>query len=138
MGTGTIKIPVIEFIQEIRTLASDVKLDFTAFLSDADGDTAISNFSVDLYASELGGGTVDYSLIGASLDLDAFNIDLSAPENSYEVLGFDTPNDKLVFIGEPSATASIDNSGVDSIVTIQDFTVTVVGADLAASNILIM
>ncbi|MEO7559677.1 MAG: hypothetical protein ABIT23_05405, partial [Nitrosospira sp.] len=140
MGKGTIKIPVIEFIQATENLASDVKLDLTASLTDADSDTATSNFSVDLFANDLG-GTFDFTLLGASSDLDGFNVDLAASQDAYRIEGFDKPADTLFLLGDLGAGVSINNTGADSIVSVtetggvQTTVITVVGVDLALTDI---
>ena len=142
MGKGTVKIPVIEFIQSSENLASDIKLDFTASLADADSDTATSNFSVDLFANDLPANS--YTLLGATSDLDSFDVDLAASQVSYRVEGFDTPDDTLFLLGDSTATVSINNSGTDSIVSVAETTggqttvITVVGADLLTSNIVLV
>ena len=142
MGKGTVKIPVIEFIQSSENLASDIKLDFTASLADADSDTATSNFSVDLFANDLPANS--YTLLGAASDLDSFDVDLTASQVSYRVEGFDTPDDTLFLLGDSTATVSINNSGTDSIVSVAETTggqttvITVVGADLLTSNIVLV
>ncbi|SDH11690.1 DUF5801 repeats-in-toxin domain-containing protein [Nitrosomonas sp. Nm132] len=141
MGKGVVKIPVIEFIQATENLASDVLLDFAASLTDADGDSATSDFSVDLFANDLE-GTFDFTLTGASGVLDSFNIDLSALQDSYKIEGFDTPDDQLALLGDLGATVSIDNSGADSIISVtetggQTTSITVVGVDLVPANIVI-
>ncbi|SEF55012.1 DUF5801 repeats-in-toxin domain-containing protein [Nitrosomonas ureae] len=143
MGKGVIKVPVIEFIKSTENLASDVKLDFSASLTDADSDTATSNFSVDLFANDLG-QTFDFTLVGASSDLDGFDVDLSASQVSYKIEGFDKPADKLFLLGDSGAGVSIDNSGANSIVSVTETTggqttvITVVGVDLASSDIVLI
>ena len=142
MGKGTVKIPVIEFIQSSENLASDIKLDFTASLADADSDTATSNFSVDLFANDLPANS--YTLLGATSDLDSFDVDLAASQVSYRIEGFDTPDDTLFLLGDSTAIVSINNSGTDSIVSVAETTggqttvITVVGADLLTSNIVLV
>ncbi|MNZ55175.1 hypothetical protein D3C78_730970 [compost metagenome] len=151
MGLGTIKVPVIEFIQETENLASDIQLTFSATLTDGDGDTATSTFDANLFANEVAADALfDYSLVGTGGERDAFNIDLEAEENLYQVTGFDANaspglRDTLVLIGDPNVQAtdiSIDNNGADSIVTIDESggqitTITVVGVDLLAGDIVI-
>jgi hypothetical protein len=146
MGLGTIKIPVIQFIQETESLASDIQLAFSATLTDGDGDTATSTFAANLFANDPGEALFDYSLAGTLDEQDAFNIDLSGVENLYQVTGFDANaspglRDTLVLIGDQSAVVqSIDNSGANSIVTVdesggQTTTITVVGVDLLNTDI---
>ena len=140
MGRGEIKIPVIQFTQEIEGLASDVKLAFTATIKDGDQDAATSAFVANLFANEPEAAALDYLLVGTS-GSDAFNIDLSAAENLYQVAsGFGT-GDKLVLIGDAGATfLPINNSGANAVVTIDETgipttIVTLIGIDLAVADV---
>ncbi|MGF6488497.1 DUF5801 repeats-in-toxin domain-containing protein [Pseudomonas frederiksbergensis] len=142
MGLGTIKIPVIQFIQETESLASDIQLSFNATVTDRDGDSATSTFDANLFANDLT-GTFDYTLVGTGGEQDAFNVDLSFTENQYQVTGFDADanlRDTLVLNGDQNAGVQIDTSGADSIVTVtetggQVTTITLVGVDLLSSDI---
>ncbi|MEK1837201.1 MAG: hypothetical protein AAAB23_17980 [Pseudomonas sp.] len=142
MGLGTIKIPVIEFIQETESLASDIQLSFNATVTDRDGDSATSTFDANLFANDLT-GNFDYTLVGTGGEADAFNVDLSFDENLYQVTGFDADanlRDTLVLNGDQNAGVQIDTSGADSIVTVtetggQVTTITLVGVDLLSSDI---
>ena len=143
MGRGDIKIPVIQFIQETESLASDIQLSFNATVTDRDGDSATSTFDANLFANDLT-GTFDYTLVGTGGERDAFNVDLSFTENQYQVTGFDADanlRDTLVLNGDQnSVVQSIDISGADSIVTIaetggQITTITLVGVDLLSTDI---
>jgi hypothetical protein len=142
MGLGTIKIPVIEFIQETESLASDIQLTFNATVTDGDGDSATSTFDANLFANDLT-GSFDYTLVGTGGEQDAFNVDLSFTENLYQVTGFDAGadlRDTLVLNGDQNAVVQIDNSGSDSIVSVtetggQVTTITLVGVDLLSSDI---
>jgi hypothetical protein len=142
MGKGEIKIPNIVFVQETAVLASDIKLDFTATVTDGDGDTATNAFSADLYANELG-GDFDFLLAGATGEQDAFNVDLSSDLTTYEVTGFEVGSDLLVLLGLTPASVDIDNFGLDSVVSIGETaggevtTVTVVGVDLTTDDIVL-
>jgi hypothetical protein len=144
MGLGTIKIPVIEFIQQTESLASDVQLTFNATVTDRDGDSATSTFDANLFANDLT-GTFDYTLVGTGGERDAFNVDLSFTENQYQVTGFDADanlRDTLVLNGDQNAVVQIDNSGTDSIVSVtetggQVTTITLVGVDLLTSDIVL-
>ncbi len=144
MGLGTIKIPVIQFIQETASLASDIQLTFNATVTDRDGDSASSTFDANLFANDLA-GAFDYTLMGTGGELDAFNVDLSFDENLYQVTGFDADlnlRDTLVLNGDQSAAFQIDNSGTDSIVTVtetggQVTTITLVGVDLLSGDIVL-
>ncbi|WP_237887066.1 DUF5801 repeats-in-toxin domain-containing protein [Pseudomonas sp. PGPR40] len=144
MGLGTIKIPVIQFIQETESLASDIQLTFNATVTDRDGDSASSTFDANLFANDLT-GAFDYTLVGTDDELDAFNVDLSFDENLYQITGFDTDanlRDTLVLNGDQTADVQIDTSGADSIVTVTETggdvtTITLVGVDLLTSDIVI-
>ncbi|WP_144171496.1 DUF5801 repeats-in-toxin domain-containing protein [Pseudomonas sp. Kh13] len=144
MARGDIKIPVIEFIKETENLASDVKLQFSATLTDKDGDSASSTFDANLFANEADNAPFDFTLVGTTGQRDAFNVDLSADEQLYQVNGFDAgagQRDTLVLNGDPNAVVqSIDNTGADSIVTIaesggQTTTITLVGVDILNTDI---
>ncbi|WP_095147497.1 DUF5801 repeats-in-toxin domain-containing protein [Pseudomonas sp. Irchel s3b6] len=143
MARGEIKIPVIQFIQESENLASDVKLAFSATLTDKDGDSATSTFDANLFANDSADALFDFRLVGTGGERDAFNIDLSVDENLYQVTGFDagpSVQDTLVLNGDQNAVVQIDNSGADSIVTIaesggQITTITLVGVDLLNTDI---
>ncbi|WP_095151316.1 DUF5801 repeats-in-toxin domain-containing protein [Pseudomonas sp. Irchel s3b5] len=141
MGRGDIKIPVIQFISESESLANDVKLAFSATLTDKDGDSATSTFDANLFANDAANAQFDYTLVGTIGEQDAFNIDLSINDNLYQVTGFDVGpdvHDKLVINGVQN-TFQIDNTGFDSIVTVtepgQVTTITVVGVDLQDSDL---
>ncbi len=140
MAIGEVKIPEIRFTTLTENLANDVQLDFSATVTDKDGDTAVDLFSANLFANEIT-GAFDFVLTGGAGAQDAFDIDLATTMDQYQVSGFDTATDKLVLIGDATAAVTnIDNSGADSIVTItetgaQVTTVTVVGVDLLASHI---
>ena len=144
MARGDIKIPVIEFIKETENLASDVKLQFSATLTDKDGDSATSTFDANLFANEPDNAPFDFTLVGTTGQRDAFNVDLSTDELLYQISGFDAgagQRDTLVLNGDPNAVVqSIDNTGQDSIVTIaesggQTTTITLVGVDIANNDI---
>ncbi|WP_223543571.1 DUF5801 repeats-in-toxin domain-containing protein [Pseudomonas sp. GL-B-12] len=143
MGRGDIKIPVIQFIQQSESLASDVQLAFSATLTDKDGDSATSTFAANLFANEPANAPFDFTLVGTAGEQDAFNIDLSVNENLYQVTGFDVGSgvqDKLVLNGDPNAVFQIDNSGANGVVTVaeaggQATTITVVGAHVQNTDI---
>ncbi|MDF9774668.1 DUF5801 repeats-in-toxin domain-containing protein [Pseudomonas baetica] len=144
MGRGEIKIPVIQFIQQSESLASDVQLAFSATLTDKDGDSATSTFDANLFANDPTNASFDFTLVGTGGEQDAFNIDLSINENLYKVTGFDVGSgvqDKLVLNGDPNAVVqSINNTGADGVVTIaetggQTTTITLVGAHIQSTDI---
>ncbi|WP_447776438.1 T1SS-143 repeat domain-containing protein [Pseudomonas chlororaphis] len=146
MGKGTIKVPTIEFIHEVQSLASDIQLAFNATVTDKDGDTATSAFDANLFANDPADALFDFRLVGTTGERDAFNIDLSVAENQYQVTGFDAgagQRDAVVLIGDPGATVqSINNAGADSIVTVAETggqltTITLVGVDLLNTDIVL-
>jgi len=146
MGKGTIKVPVIQFIKEIQSLASDIQLAFNATVTDKDGDTATSAFDTNLFANDPSDQAFDFRLVGTTGERDAFNIDLSVAENLYQVSGFDAgpgQRDVVVLIGDPGATVqSINNASNDSIVTIAETggqltTITLLGVDLLSTDIVL-
>jgi hypothetical protein len=144
MGRGDVKIPVIQFIQQSESLASDVQLAFSATLTDKDGDSATSTFDANLFANDPGNALFDFTLVGTGGERDAFNVDLSVNQNRYQVTGFDVGagvQDKLVLNGDPNAVVqSINNTGADSVVTVaetggQTTTITLVGVDVQNTDI---
>ncbi|QLL16184.1 DUF5801 repeats-in-toxin domain-containing protein [Pseudomonas chlororaphis] len=146
MGLGTIKVPVIQFIKETQSLASDIQLAFNATVTDKDGDTATSAFDANLFANDPSDQTFDFRLVGTTGERDAFNIDLSVAENQYQVSGFDAgpgQRDAVVLIGDPGAVVqSVDNAGADSIVTVAETggqltTITLLGVDLLNTDIVL-
>jgi hypothetical protein len=141
MASGDVKIPELLFTKTIG-LVDTVKLDFMATVTDKDGDTATDSFSAALAPAQGSSAAFDFVLAGTASVADAFNVDLGSTRIDWQVTGFDTgpAADKLVFLGDAAASASVDNSGADSIVTIsetggQTTTVTVVGVHLAASDL---
>jgi hypothetical protein len=141
MASGDVKIPELLFTKTIG-LVDTVKLDFMATVTDKDGDTATDSFSAALAPAQASSAAFDFVLAGTASVADAFNVDLGSTRIDWQVTGFDTgpAADKLVFLGDAAASASVDNSGADSIVTIsetggQTTTVTVVGVHLAASDL---
>ncbi|AMS12802.1 hypothetical protein A3218_00045 [Pseudomonas chlororaphis] len=146
MGLGTVKVPVIQFIKETQSLASDIQLAFNATVTDKDGDTATSAFDANLFANDPSDQSFDFRLVGTTGERDAFNIDLSVAENQYQVSGFDAgagQRDAVVLIGDAGAVVqSVDNTGADSVVTVtetggQVTTITLVGVDLLNTDIVL-
>ena len=144
MGRGDVKIPVIQFIQQSESLASDVQLAFSATLTDKDGDSATSTFDANLFANDPANASFDFTLVGTAGEQDAFNIDLSVNQHLYQVNGFDAGSglrDKLVLNGDPNAVVqSINNTGADSVVTVaetggQTTTITLVGVDVQNTGV---
>ncbi|WP_413704132.1 DUF5801 repeats-in-toxin domain-containing protein [Pseudomonas sp. Pseusp16] len=144
MGRGDVKIPVIQFIQQSESLASDVQLAFSATLTDKDGDSATSTFDANLFANDPANASFDFTLVGTAGEQDAFNIDLSVNQNLYQVSGFDVGSglrDKLVLNGDPNAVVqSINNTGADGVVTVaetggQTTTITLVGTHIQSTDI---
>ncbi len=141
MGFGDIKIPKIEVVVRGDNPPNDIFLDFSATLTDADGDTATSDFAIDLFGHDVD-QAFDYVLRDAGAGDDAFNVDLSAFQTAYFVQGFDTASgDKLVLLSDLDAGIAIDNSGVDSVVTVAESgseitTIVVAGVDLELEDII--
>ena len=136
MATGVVKIPEIQFITQTNNLANGIKLDFTATLTDGDGDTASSSFLANLSANQL--GTFDYVLNGTASKADAFDIDLAPAESKYQVNGFELGADKLVLLGTNSYT--LDTTTADTKLDVletggQHTFVTIVGVHIAAADI---
>ena len=147
MAKGDVKIPNIQFVTTTESLAKDIGLDFTASLTDNDGDTVTSSFSADLFTNKAATATFDYELIGTALARDTFDVDLASARNDYKITGFDTTagaRDQIVLLGDAGAVvSSIDNSGADSIVTItetgglQTTTLVVVGVDVQNTDLVL-
>jgi hypothetical protein len=136
MASGVVKIPEIQFITQVNNLANGIKLDFTATVTDGDGDTASSAFTTNLSANRL--GSFDYVLNGVSGKADAFDVDLAPAESKYQVNGFELGTDKLVLLGANSYT--LDTSTADTKVDIlesggQHTFVTIVGVHITAGDI---
>jgi hypothetical protein len=150
MGFGDIKIPKIEVVVRGDEPPNDIFLDFSATLTDADGDSATTDFAIDLYGNNVISESqfFDYTLVDAGdPNGDAFNVDLTSELTEYLVTGFDnaTDDDKLLLLGDADAAVAIDNSDNDSIVTVtesgaegQTTTVTVVGVDLTQGDDVIL
>jgi hypothetical protein len=141
MATGVVKIPEIQFITTTNNLADGLKLSFNASVADGDGDVASSAFQANLAANALN-SAFDFVLNGTASSLDWFNVDLTQSQTKYQVNGFDTgaTRDKLVLLGNPGATFSIDNTGADAVVTVNETggqvdTITVVGVDLLGTDV---
>ncbi len=120
MGRGEIKIPVIEFTSETDTLASDVQLDFTATLTDGDGDTATSAFAASLFANELS-PAFDYVLQGEAGQADAFNIDLASTADAWRIDGYEVRAAPATRSRcSARAPCSIAQSGGNSVITVNE------------------
>ncbi|MDH3717418.1 MAG: hypothetical protein OES79_04795, partial [Planctomycetota bacterium] len=100
MGFGAIKIPKIEVVVEGDAPPNDIFLDFSATLTDADGDSASTSFAIDLFANDVISDTqvFDYTLVDAGLGADAFNANASGTEGTYLVQGFVVEEDTLVLL----------------------------------------
>ena len=110
MGKGVTKIPVIEFTQATEVAANDIELDFTAKLTDGDGDWVTSDFTINLFANDL--GTIpDFTMMGTDGEMDSFNVDLTELiGGSYGIIdGFDKPADQLLLLGDAGATFELTN-----------------------------
>jgi hypothetical protein len=114
MGFGDIKIPKMEVIVRGNTPPNDILLDFQATLTDKDGDSATSDFAINLYGHEntndpefdyvLQGGTS-----GSSPGPEAFNALDEADPNDYLIQEFDITEDTLV-LKNLASTYNLDTS----------------------------
>jgi T1SS-143 domain-containing protein len=148
MGFGDIKIPKIEVVARGNEPANDISLDFSATLTDADGDSTTTDFAIDLDGNDVITETqfFDYTLVDAGdTNSNAFNVDLSSDLTEFLVTGFDntTDDDKLLLLGDAGGTVSIDNSGDDSIVTVEESggqitRITVDGVDLVQDDVVLV
>jgi len=137
MVTGKIKIPVIEFTETKEIIVDPVYLDFTATITDADGDSATSQFSVDLETDDNPALEPDITLKDHEVRIlagddqpDAFNVDLALAHNQWVVQGFDVGTDTLVLLN-PMQDYSIAAGGGDDVVTVGSDTITLQnGADV--------
>ncbi len=146
MGQGVTKIPVIEFTKGVEVVASNIQLDFTATLTDGDGDWATSDFSVNLFANDLD-TTPDFTMQGTTAELDYFNVDLTElVGGSYGIIqGFDDDLDELLLLGDAGALYAIDTSYSpgDTRITVTESDadttiIDVVGVELEANDIMII
>jgi hypothetical protein len=94
MGFGDIKIPKIEVVVRGDEPPNDIFLDFNATLTDADGDSATTDFSVDLVGNDVD-QAFDYTLVDSEVrsgvtddTADAFNVDVLV-DGEYLIQGFD-------------------------------------------------
>lgn len=142
---GEIKIPNIQFVKITESLAKDIRLDFAASLTDKDGDTVSTNFSVDLFTNKLPVATYDYELKGSALATEAFDVDLSTARTKYSVEGWNA-GDKIVLIGGAvTGTPSITTSNGNTVITVDeaaagaaDTVITVIGVtNLVAADIVL-
>jgi hypothetical protein len=125
MGFGDIKIPKIEVVVRGDTPPNDILLDFNATLTDADGDSATSDFAINLFGNgdELldPSGNFDFVLKDAGdPNFDAFNVDVisaGTTPTSYLVNGFDPgilgDSDQLYLLGSTgyTLTTGVDGDG---------------------------
>jgi hypothetical protein len=133
MGKGTIKIPIIEFTQDIGNVVDPVYIDFTATITDKDGDTDTSAFSVDLEADDDPQTEPDITLVDHEVRIsdvnpqpDAFNVDLALGHDQWLIQGFDVGTDTLVLLNPLEAFGITPGIGdaVD-LVTVGSTTITV-------------
>lgn len=145
MGQGVTKIPVIEFTQATEVAANDIELDFTAKLTDGDGDWVSSDFTINLFANDL--GTVpDFTMMGTDGEMDSFNVDLTElVGGTYGIIdGFDKPADQLLLLGDAGASFELTNPIAGSTritVTESDADITiidVVGVVLETTDVMII
>ena len=81
-----------------NTPPNDIFLDFNATLTDADGDSASTDFAIDLYANDVD-QAFDYTLVDAGdPNADAFNVNVVTDPTSYLVQGFVSGSDQLYLL----------------------------------------
>ena len=136
MGSGTVKIPVIEFVEETATIADDINLAFTATITDGDGDAVSDSFSVDLGADDDPLTAPDFTLTGLAAQDDAFNIDVGSGNTDWVVNGFDA-GDRIVLLNAdaPHALETDPASGADAEISVNGTQVVIDYADGFAGEI---
>ena len=137
MDEGKTRITSLTFTTSEELSADDIRIDFTATQTDAEGDSASSSFSVDLFGRAVG-EAYDVTMQDADdfdsvpdATADTFNIDLSNGDaKKYLINGFDTLIDDLVFLNATGGAAyslgvdlDNDNNLDDSRVVIDGVTV---------------
>jgi T1SS-143 domain-containing protein len=98
MDKGDIKIPYITFKVANATVAEPVSIDFTAALTDADGDTVTADFTVSLNADANPLTAPGIVLTGTPGEQDSFNIDLPMPIEPWVINGFDRDDGDLLVV----------------------------------------
>jgi hypothetical protein len=141
MGFGDIKIPKIEVVVRGDEPPNDIFLDFSATLTDADGDSTSTDFAIDLFGNDAD-EMFDYTLVDAGPGDDAFNVNVVSDPTSYLVQGFDPDSDQLYLLGSAGSTLETGSDfGAgdplinDSRVTEDGVTVTVEDATLTTDDI---
>jgi hypothetical protein len=145
MGFGDIKIPKIEVVVRGDEPPNDIFLDFSATLTDADGDSATTDFAIDLYGNDIISDVqlFDYTLADAGTGVDAFNVNVTQDSASYLVQGFDAASDELYLLNAEGAVTLTtgsdlgagDSSINDSEVLVDGVTVIVEDATLTSDDI---
>ncbi len=131
MAFGDIKIPVIEFTSGSTQLATDIFLDFTATLTDDDGDSVNSDFAIDLWADDADLSGSSYTLVDAGAGPDSFDVDLRDPVTTYTVQGFTQGVDTVVLLNPEVGYGLAGN-----VITVGGTTITVDGiATLTAADV---
>lgn len=147
MGTGTIKIPVIEFTQQTANVFPPLFMDLTATLTDYDTDPVEHSFSIDLFADDNPLAEPDFvlkdheeRLAEADDQADVFNIDLANGADQWEIASshFETGTDTLVLL-DPLEGISLDKTSGNDVVKVGSTTIKIQnGADtIDGSDILI-
>ncbi len=145
MVSGKIKIPVIEFTEDIRNIIDPVYLDLTATITDTDGDTASSQFSIDLESDDdpLAGPDIvlndhEERIGGTDDQADVFNIDLALGHDQWVVQNFELADDTLVLLN-PFDDISVAATDGDDVITIGSTTITLENGtdEIMASDIVI-
>ena len=141
MGFGDIKIPKIEVVVRGDEPPNDIFLDFSATLTDADGDSVSTDFAIDLVGNDAD-AMFDYTLVDAGPDDDAFNVNVVSDPTSYLVQGFAPGDDELYLLGSTGSPTiatgdfGVGDSGIaDSQFTVDGVTVTIEDATLTLDDI---
>ena len=127
MAKGSIKIPYMVLESSDVQVADPITIDFTATLTDKDGDAVSSDFTVALNADDDPLVEPDIVLTGVTAAHDSFNIDLATAYDKWSVTGFEDGLDQIVLTNPLSAYA-ISASGGDAVITVGATEIVVAGA----------
>lgn len=117
MDAGAIKIPVIEFAQEIVDVADSLEINLTASMTDADFDTIISDFVISALTDDNPEAeTTDLTLTGTAA-AESFNIDLTYGIEAWTIDGFLDETDTITLLNAPEHY-TIEDSGSDAVIRV--------------------
>jgi Ca2+-binding RTX toxin-like protein len=110
---------VIEFVEETATIADAINLEFTATITDGDGDAMSDSFSVDLGVDDDPLTAPDITLTGIAAQDDAFNIDVGSSHADWVVNDFDV-GDRIVLLNAdaPHVLNADPLSGADAEISV--------------------